>query len=84
MHDHALGLTALTYGDVLFPTSTTNVREASGEGRGGKGVKGGKWRGGCKGRNILPVSALKHAVWLTRPLSRIKCNHDPGGVSDES
>ena len=78
MHDHALGLTALTYGDVLFPTSTTNVRETSEEGRGGEG------RGECDGRNILPVGALKHAVWLTRPLSRIKHNHDPGGVSDES
>ena len=81
MHDHALGLTALTYGDVLFPTSTTNVRETSEEGRGGEG-RGG--RGGCKGRDILPVGALKHAVWLTRPLSRIKRNHDPGSVSDES
>ena len=44
VHDHALGLTPLTYGDVLFPTSTTNVRETSGEGRGGEG------RGGCEGR----------------------------------
>ena len=51
VHDHTLGLTPLTYGDVLFPTSTTNVRETSGEGRGGEGregedVKGGKGRGG--------------------------------------
>ena len=34
--------------------------------------------------NILQVGALKHGVWLTRPLSRIKHNHDPGGVSDGS
>ena len=52
-------------------------------GRGGEDVKGGKGRGG-EGVNILQVGALKHGVWLTRPLSRIKHNHDPGGVSDGS
>ena len=54
-----------------------------GEGRGGEG-RGGEGRGGCEGRNILQVSALKHGVWLTRPLSRIKHNHDPGSVSNGS
>ena len=38
VHDHTLGLTPSTYGDVLSPTPTTNVRGAPEEGgRGGGG-----------------------------------------------
>ena len=48
MHDHTLGLTPSTYGDVLPPTNTANVRGAPEEGRGGEG-RGGEGREGVKG-----------------------------------